>query len=259
MRPVSSLVGNTTGLRSDVPTPGADSTTRLSDPDAGNAPVTSDADALGFASALVVAYVRTGHDDLGQLLGGTPTGSSALQLVESFQLGPYLFPTHDEFLQTLTDRNTTILSQRLAFPGERRISFREIGEQQNVTGEAARRTEARTLNGLDALTRRNSGVFDQLAHQVHPTERLITAAKVLTAGSANRELLAKLLLKFEADWARDGDYSIGEQADDEFDSLKDRLAERADENLLLTEEKVEEAVGADSVCGGGACGDWLFT
>jgi hypothetical protein len=77
---------------------------------------------------------------------------------------------------------------------------------------------------------------------VHPTERLITAAKVLTAGSANRKLLAKLLLKFEADWTRDGDYSIGEQAADEFASLKDRLAERADENLLLTEEEVEEAV-----------------
>ena len=74
-------------------------------------------------------------------------------------------------------------------------------------------------------------------------EWFITAAKVLTAGSANRELLAKLLLKFEADWARDSDYSIGEQAADQLASLKDRLAEHADENLLLVEEAVAAAVG----------------
>jgi hypothetical protein len=243
MRPVSSLVGNTTGLNSGSPNPGAGSTTRLANPDAGDAPVISHADGLGFASALVVAYVRTGHDDLGQILGESETGSSVLRFVELFGLGPYLLPGHDEFLQTLTDRELTILNQRFAFPGERRTSLREIGEQVGVTGERVRTIEKRSLNRLSLLHRTNSGVFDQLAHQVHLTERLITAAKVLTAGSAQPELLPWLLLKLEADWATEGDYSIGDQVADQFASLKDRLAERADENLLLTEEVVEEVVG----------------
>lgn len=243
-QPISLLIGNTTGLRSAAPTPGAVSTAGPTGQDAENAPTIPDTDALGFASALVVGYVRTGHDDLGQLLGGAETGSSALQLVESFQLGPYLSPAHDGFLQTITGRDITILDKRVAFPGERRSgTLSAIGEQFNVTSEAIRRGEQKLLHKVDSLNRNHSGVFDQLAHQVHPSARLVTAAKVLTAGSVNRGLAAKFLLRFEADWETDGDYSIGAQATDRFRSLHDRLAEHADENRLLTNEAVETAVG----------------
>jgi len=268
LRSVSQLIGNTTGLRSDVPPPGAGSTTRLgdldlgnvsvasdvgadaatqlADLDGGNAPVISDAKALGFASAIVVAYVRTGHDDLGQLLGGTPTGSSALQLVESFRLGPYLFPDWGKFLQGCSDRGLAILSRRTAFPGERLSgTLEEVGDQLDVTRERVRQLEKKLLDQLHhpSWTRTNSGVFDKLANQVHRSDRLVTAAKVLTAGCPSGELVAKLLLRFEADWAWDDDYSIGAQAADQLASLKDRLAEHADENRLLTEEVVKEVVG----------------
>ena len=244
MRPVSSLVGNTTGLNSGSPNPGSGSTTGLANPDAGNALVISDADALGFASALVVAYVRTGHDDLGELLGGAPTGSSALHLVESFRLGPYLFSDWAKFLQRCDDRDLAILGMRTAFPGERLSgTLEQAGEQFDVTRERVRQIEKRLFIKLDSWQRTNSGVFDQLASQVHRSDRLVTAAKVLTAGCSNSELAAKLLFKFEADWATDGDYSIGNRAADEFASLKDRLVEHADENRLLTEEAVEEVVG----------------
>ena len=246
MRPVSSLVGNTTGLNSGPPNSGAGSTTRLANPDEENAPVISDADALGFASALVVAYVRTGHDDLGQLLGGTPTGSSALQLVESFRLGPYLFPDWGKFLQHCSDREFIILGRRAAFPGERPPrTLEEVGEQFAVTRERMRQVEKKLFIKLlhPSWQRTNSGAFDQLASQVHRSDRLVTAAKVLTAGCSNGELVAKLLLRLEADWARDGDYLIGARAAGRFASLSDRLAEHADEYLLLAEEDVEEVVG----------------
>ena len=268
MRPVSLLIGNTTGLRSDVPPPGADSTTRLENPDpgdvsvasgvgadaatqladldAGNAPVISDAEALGFASTLVTAYVRTGHDDLGQLLGGTLTGSSALQLVESFRLGPYLFPDWGRFLQHCDTRDLAILSGRVAFPGERLSeTLEELGKQFDVTRERVRQIEKKLFIKLlhPSWQRTNSGAFDQLASQVHRSDRLVTAAKVLTAGCSNGELVAKLLLRREADWARDGDYLIGTRAAGRFASLSDRLAEHADEYLLLAEEDVEEVVG----------------
>jgi hypothetical protein len=244
MRSVSSLVGNTTGLNSGSPNPGAGSTTRLSNPDEENAPVISDADALGFASALVVAYVRTGHDDLGELLGEAPTGSSALQLVESFRLGPYLFPDWAKFLQHCDDRDLVVLGMRTAFPGERRSdTLEQVGEQFDVTRERVRQIEKRIFIKLDSWKRTNSGVFDQLASQVHRSDRLVTAAKVLTTGCSNSELVAKLLLRFEANWAKDDDYLIGDQASDQFASLKDRLAEHADKNRLLTEEAVEEVVG----------------
>jgi hypothetical protein len=244
MRLVSSLVGNTTGLNSGSPNPGAGSTTRLAGPDAGGAPVISDADALGFASALVVAYVRTGHDDLGELLGEAPTGSSALQLVESFRLGPYLFPDWAKFLQHSDDRDLAVLGMRTAFPGERLSgTLEQVGERFDVTRERVRQIEKKTFIKLDSCKRTNSGVFDQLASQVHRSDRLVTAAKVLTAGCSNRELAAKLLLRFEANWARDNDYLIGDQASNQFSSLKDRLVEHADKNRLLTEEAVEEVVG----------------
>ena len=86
-------------------------------------------------------------------------------------------------------------------------------------------------------------MFDKLANQVHRSDRLVTAAKVLTAGCSNSELVAKLLFRFEADWARHGDYLIGARAAGRFASLSDRLAEHADEYLLLAEEDVEEVVG----------------
>jgi hypothetical protein len=241
---VSSLIGNTTGLSSGPPTPGARSTTHAvsSDTEAGLG--FTGEEALGFASALLAAYVRTGYEDLGELGGGSQTGSSVLRLVESFRLGPYLLPVQDEFLQNLTDRDLTTLSQRFAFPGEHRsATLEEIGQQLGVTREWVRQIEAKLLARLNSLRSRNSGVFDQLAQQVHLTERLITAAKVLTAGSTNRELLAKLLLSMEADWEVDGDYMVGRQVADQFASLKDRLVEHADENLLLTEEALAAVVG----------------
>jgi hypothetical protein len=138
------------------------------------------------------------------------------------------------------------LGRRAAFPGERPPhTLEEVGKQFDVTRERVRQLEKKLFDQLlhPSWQRTNSGVFDKLANQVHRSDRLVTAAKVLTAGCSNSELVAKLLLWFEANWAADGDYSIGDQASDEFASLKDRLAERADENLLLTEEAVEEVVG----------------
>jgi hypothetical protein len=88
-----------------------------------------------------------------------------------------------------------------------------------------------------------SGVFNPLVGQVHLTEQIIEVAEILTAGTNHRDVLARFLLREEADWDVVDGFSIGDEAADQFDSLPDRLAEQADQYRLLTPEALAFVVG----------------